>query len=175
VTWLLRLYPRVWRQRYAGEVAEMLAGRGFSLRIAVDLIAGAIDARLHPSETLAAAVAAAQTAPEERTMLSKVLRFDCSALYGASVSKADQWKAGMSTVAWTAVLTLAWMGLHVRLHDDPRVDSLSMMPFMFSMIYSMRYTYLKERPGSVQAIFIGGTTLVIGLFLLAVGWIAAQI
>jgi len=175
VTWLLRLYPRVWRQRYAGEVAEMLAGRGFSLRIAVDLIAGAIDTRLHPSETLAAAAAAAQTSPKERTMLSKVLRFDCSAAYGAGVSKADQWKAGVSTIAWTAVVTLAWMGLHVWFHDDPLVDSLSMLPFMFTLIYSTRYTYLKERPGSVQAIFIGGTTLAFGLFLLAVGWIAAQI
>ena len=37
MTWLLRLYPSPWRRRYGGEVAEMLAHRGFSLRIAVDL------------------------------------------------------------------------------------------------------------------------------------------
>ena len=43
MTWLLRLYPPLWRRRYAGEVAELLAGRRYPLRSAVDLVAGAID------------------------------------------------------------------------------------------------------------------------------------
>ena len=70
------------------------------------------------------------------------------------------------------MITLAWLGLSLRFPKDPRVESLSMMPFMFSIIYSLRYTWLKDRPGSVQAIFIGGLSLAMAAFFLGVGWIA---
>jgi hypothetical protein len=46
---LLRLYPRRWRQRYGGEfvaLLEDLAGTPHRWRLAVDIIRGAIDARL---------------------------------------------------------------------------------------------------------------------------------
>ena len=171
MTILLWLYPSAWRRRYGAEVARMLEGRRFSLRIAVDLIAGAIDTWLHPTQTLAAAHAAASlTTQEEHTMLSKVLRFDCAAAYG--LSKEDQKKAALSIIGWTLVVTLAWLGLTIRFPKDPRVESLSMVPFMFSIFYSMRYNYLKGRPRGVQAIFIGGMTLAMAAFFLAVGWIA---
>jgi hypothetical protein len=176
VIWLLRLYPPMWRRRYAGEVAEMLAGRGFSLRVAVDLIAGAIDTWLHPSATLAAAAAASPPAEEkERNMLSKVLRLDCSAMYGPDISKDDQWKSGVSVIWWTFVLTSAWLGLRVVFGGSSPLDSLSMLPFLFSLVYSMRYTYLKGRPASVQVVFIGGVTVICTVILLAAGWVAAQL
>jgi len=171
VTILLWLYPAAWRRRYGAEVAHLLEERGVSLRVAVDLIAGAIDTWLHPSQTLAAAQAAAPVSTqEERTMLSRVLRFDCAAAYGTS--KEDQKRAALSTIGWTLVITLAWLGFSIRFPKDPRVESLSMMPFMFSIIYSLRYTWLKGRPGSVQAIFIGALTLAMAAFFLAVGWLA---
>lgn len=167
---LLWLYPAAWRHRYGGEVAQMLEGRAFSLRVTVDLVAGAIDTWLHPSQTLAATHATAPvTTPQERTMLSRVLRFDCATAYGAS--KEDQKRAAMSTIAWTLVVTLAWLAFSIRFPKDPRVESMSMMPFMFAIFYSMRYTWLKDRPGSVQAIFIGGMTLAMAAFFLAVGWL----
>ena len=177
MTWLLRLYPPMWRRRYAAEVAEMLAGRRFSLRIAVDLIAGAIDTWLHPSATLAAAAAAMPPAAREKEqhMLSKVLRLDCSGYYGPGVTKEDQWKSGLSIIGWTLVLTLAWLGLRLRFRDSALVESLSTLPFFFSLVYSMRYTYLKGRPASVQAVFVAGGTLLIAAILLAAGWVAAQL
>ena len=174
MTILLWLYPSAWRRRYGAEVEQMLADRGVSLRVAVDLVAGAIDTWLHPSQTLAAAhAAAAVTTQEERTMLSRVLRFDCAGVYG--ISKDDQKKAAISTISWTLVITLAWLGLSLRFPKDPWVESLSMMPFIFSIIYSLRYTWLKDRPRSVQAIFIGGLSLAMAVFFLGVGWIAALI
>jgi hypothetical protein len=39
----------------------------------------------------------------------------------------------------------------------------------------MRYTWLKRRPASVQAVFIGGLSLALAAFMLAAGWLAAQI
>ena len=45
---LLRLYPRAWRARYEAEVGRMLDDSGAGLRDAPDLLAGAVDAHLHP-------------------------------------------------------------------------------------------------------------------------------
>jgi hypothetical protein len=39
----------------------------------------------------------------------------------------------------------------------------------------MRYTYLKNRPASVQAVFIGGLTLVLAAIMLAAGWLNSRL
>lgn len=172
MTWLLKLYPRVWQRRYGAEVADLLAGRGFSLAVAVDLVAGAIDVRLHPSATLAAATAA--THEKDTTMSGRIASLVCAPAIGSKVSPADQWKAGGITIGMTIVLALIWMGVHVRIGDNPYVDSMSVMTYMFPIVFSMRYTYLKGRPASVQAILIGGMTLFIVAIMLAAGWITAR-
>jgi hypothetical protein len=46
--WLLRLYPRDWRRRYGPEMEALLSEMHPGPRAAVDLVRGAIDARLHP-------------------------------------------------------------------------------------------------------------------------------
>lgn len=173
MTWLLRLYPPAWRRRYGEEVAEMLAGRSFSFGNAIDLVAGAIDVWLHPSATLAAAEAA-HTNAEENTMLSRIARFECASMLGPDVTKADHKKAAIVMIAGTLVLTLAWMALHVRIGDNDYADSLSVLPFMIPFLFSMRYTYLKRRPASVQAVFIGGMTLAVTAIMLTSAWLASQ-
>jgi len=170
--WLLNLYPRAWRRRYGDEVAEMLAGRGFSLRTSVDLVAGAIDVWLHPSATLAAA-RAAQPTEEEKSMLNRIARLDCA--LNPDVTTADQRKALMVTLGGTLILTLAWMTARVRLGSNTYIDALSVMPFLIPFLFSMRYTELKGRPAAVQAVFIGGFTVLLTAFMLAAGWVASQI
>jgi hypothetical protein len=46
--WLLRLYPRAWRNRYEDEFAALLEQCPFSLSDLLDIFVGAIDAHLHP-------------------------------------------------------------------------------------------------------------------------------
>jgi hypothetical protein len=46
--WLLRLYPAAWRAHYGDEFAELLASRPPSLRDRIDILRGALDARVHP-------------------------------------------------------------------------------------------------------------------------------
>ncbi|MFN8623786.1 MAG: hypothetical protein U0869_23845 [Chloroflexota bacterium] len=46
---LLRLYPSAWRDRYGDELEQVLAERPLDLMGALDLIRGALDARLHPA------------------------------------------------------------------------------------------------------------------------------
>jgi hypothetical protein len=173
MTWLLRLYPRLWRRRYGDEVALMLAEQGFSLATSVDLIAGAIDVWLHPSATMA--VAAAGSDVKEKTMTSGIAKLNCAALLSPNVTKADQWRALGMTIGLTVVLSLAWMALHVRTHDNPYVDSLSMMPIVTSWLFGMRYTYLKDRGWAVQAAFIGGFSAVVAAILLGAGWVSTLI
>jgi hypothetical protein len=45
---LVRLYPAAWRARYGDEFAELLASRPPRLRDRLDILAGAVDARIHP-------------------------------------------------------------------------------------------------------------------------------
>jgi hypothetical protein len=183
VIWLLRLYPSPWRRRYGGEVAEMLAHRGFSLAIAVDLVAGAIDVWLHPAilnhrlegGSAMAAASAAESKAEEKTMLNRIASLDCSAMLGGTTTKEEQWKSAGVAVGGTLVLTLIWMAAHIRIGDNMYVDSLSFMTFIIPILFSMRYTYLKKRPASVQALFIGGFTLLLTAFFLGAGWIAGKI
>jgi hypothetical protein len=46
---LLVLYPRGWRDRYGAEMRELLAQHHVSARTMLDLLFGAVDARLHPA------------------------------------------------------------------------------------------------------------------------------
>jgi len=48
MTRLVRLYPRPWRDRYEAELVDLLEQRPMSLRDAIDLVRGALDAHLHP-------------------------------------------------------------------------------------------------------------------------------
>lgn len=45
--WLLRLYPRAWRDRYGDEVISVLAAHHVTYWTAIDLVLGALDAHLH--------------------------------------------------------------------------------------------------------------------------------
>jgi hypothetical protein len=54
---LLSLYPSGWRERYGDEFAELLAARPPSLGDRVDIVRGAVDARLHPQVRGAEAIA----------------------------------------------------------------------------------------------------------------------
>lgn len=45
---LLRLYPASWRERYGDEFLSLLADRPPTVRDSVDIVRGALDARLHP-------------------------------------------------------------------------------------------------------------------------------
>ena len=48
--WLLRAYPRWWRERYADEMTAILGARPPDLRARIDLVRGAFDAHLRGAE-----------------------------------------------------------------------------------------------------------------------------
>lgn len=66
---LLRAYPRAWRERYGGEFLALLADRGSRGGDLLDVLAGALDARLHPRRAGREALArlASPAAPAARS------------------------------------------------------------------------------------------------------------
>ncbi len=48
VLWILRLYPPAWRERYAAEMVALLEQHQITLWTVLDLLVGALDARLDP-------------------------------------------------------------------------------------------------------------------------------
>jgi hypothetical protein len=70
--WLLRLYPRRWRGRYEVEVQALLEEHAIRMRTLVDLLIGALDARLDPAYV------------QERSVLTmRTPRFTTVSLFGA--------------------------------------------------------------------------------------------
>lgn len=61
---LLYLYPRAWRARYGAEFLELLEEQPATPRVVVDLILGAVDARLRPQVARAGGGAATDRAVE---------------------------------------------------------------------------------------------------------------
>ena len=59
---LLHLYPKAWRARYAEEMSTLLDESSTDLRDRFDLVAGALDAHLHPIGAPAWPIAAAAIA-----------------------------------------------------------------------------------------------------------------
>jgi len=167
---LLHLYPRRWQRRYGAEVEDLLARQPFSLAAAIDLVAGAIDVRLHPGVTMAAASARPEGAP---AMSTRAFGLDCSA--AGRIPPADQWRASKTTIAATIVLTLVWMVIRISIGDNAYVEAFSIFPFMVALVLSMRVTYLKARPFSVYAVFVIGWSVVFGALLLGAAWLAATL
>ena len=107
MTVLLRLYPRAWRARYETEMRELLAAQPRTLRLAIDLVAGAIDARVNPQWTPRHAD---DPKMEGVAMMKRI--FDCraSGMTAAERKRTAAWLIGgsLTAVGMSTVLTLAF-------------------------------------------------------------------
>jgi hypothetical protein len=170
VTWLLRLYPPRWRRRYGEELAELVAAQPFSIGGALDLIAGAIDAWLHPH-------LAAPARPDVRgdaTMIARMMRFECAG-YGPNVTASDKLRSAAETIGGTLALSLLWLGTQWQFGRNEYAMALSPMAWFLPYLLGMRHTSLKGRSPRAQAILIVGSSTVLAAFLLVVGWVGARI
>jgi hypothetical protein len=95
--------------------------------------------------------------------------------YGPNVTARDRWSSAAIMVGGTLVLTLAWMWLHVRFHDNAYVDSFSLMPFLATMALAMPLTYMKGRSAASRAICVSTTLAVLTAIFVLTGFIASRI
>jgi len=169
--WLIKLYPRRFRRRYGAELADLIASQPFSVRTTVDLIAGAIDAWIHPQ--LLTALPATPNAQGETTMIARLMRFECAG-YGTPVTPADVKKSLAITLVGTIVLLLGWWWIKQTVGGNSYLTALSINSFYFPYLFSLRYTSLKGRSASVQWTFIAGLTCAMVMLSLLAGWISAR-
>ena len=146
---ILRLYPRAWRERYGDELAALLEEHPSSLADQIDLIRGALDARLHPR------VPGADVAPgREFAMDRKVLGL----------------LAAIGGLAWIAAG--ATMFLLPRTAEGDRDTSLAFIEFAVGMaLIGTALGGLGTRPGSRTSTQTGVVISVISIVMaLAAPW-----
>jgi hypothetical protein len=133
---LLRLYPRAWRERYEDEMRVVLAAERPTLRLALDLIAGAVDARLNPQPV--PRLESTTRLGGGTTMTNVFAHCRRDMITTAEHLRSAGWLLGIS-----AVLAIALIALRARFGDTPILDAVTAAAFPIALVVSMRSTYFK--------------------------------
>lgn len=87
------------------------------------------------------------------------------------VTVADGLKAAAVTLGGTLAL-VAVLTVVIKVYGkNPYAESLLAMGWLVPFLFSQHYTYLKGRPASVQAVLIGGPSLILLAIALGSAWI----
>jgi hypothetical protein len=159
---LLRLYPKPWRQRYGDELLELLESGRLGIQGAIDVVAGAIDARLsrHWSRPRSAAV----TTEDDGWRKIMQLKTVCAS-HAVRYTKRDALLGAGLMLVLTAVLTAASVAAR-RSGMEISADFLMMMAFPGSTLAALPFTSLNGQRLRVQAVMIGGTLALLTLISL---------
>jgi hypothetical protein len=165
---LLRLYPRPWRDRYEEEMSVVLAAGRPTLRTAVDLVAGAIDARLNPQVMPRLEPTSHQRGALSMTNL--LTRCKPEEITTAQHLRSAGWLLGL-----TAALTAAWLGLKAQFGDTTLIEALGAAVFPIAVVLSMRSTYLKRYSAPAAWIMIGAMIVLVLTIALAAEIVAERL
>lgn len=161
----LRLYPRAWRERYGAEVEELLASEPRTLRLWLDLVAGAIDAHTNPQWTPA-------TTPEgERPGMSTFLTCRSRRGYPARAQRAS----AALMLASTLLLVLLYAGLKALYGKNLMTEALLFATFNIGLLVSGLPTFLASYPLRVRVWLLALGAAGFYVFFLGVAALAAQI
>lgn len=116
VDWILRRYPTAWRERYEEELRDVAASQGITLGLILDLLVGAIDARLHPRLVPSYAGGVLLPANEGAVLSWESCRLACGALLGV-----------LSWLVWSVLGLYALIGIYslVKTLDSTPLVSLT--------------------------------------------------
>ncbi len=162
--WLVRLYPKAWRERYGEEFSEVLAGQHTSIGLIVDVLGGALDARLHPQ------IHVRQTSTAKGDMMTADMMKRC-ALGEPKASK----KAMLALAVAYLVLTFVYVRLSKAFHGSPAVEAMGYSLFAVMMLVYLQMSYLRRRSVAAQVLFVGGFSTVIYLAMWGACVVAASI
>jgi hypothetical protein len=131
--WLLRLYPRTWRERYGQEMAEMVEAGPRRLGLFTDLLAGAVDARMNPQW------APTTTKEEGQHMLSKLC--GCGSTAYVSPKRTAMWVLYTSLAA-----VLLAFGLQVWVGESVYTESIRSAAFPIAIWVGEFHASAARRP-----------------------------
>ena len=156
---LLRLYPKAWRNLYGDEFAGILARQRLTPRLLLDIIGGAVDARLQPQVRTA----------EGDTMTRNLLK-RCAAS-GPQLSKKEELLGAAAMIGFSLVFAGLYIWASYVYRDNEMVEAFGIMAFPAAMIATMPFTYLKGQSRTARVVTIGGLLL----FLAGISYLAALI
>lgn len=159
MTWMLKLYPHTWRQRYGAELEELVASQPRSLQLFVDLLGGAVDAHWKP-QALAQRMESATSAEGGGANMFTRLRSCCAA---ERMSRKEAFQGAALTIGAALVLVammFVWRG--------PEAEAVAMTMFPGVLVLGMQSRYLRGHSTVAKVVLIGGMFLVLfGIGLLA--------
>ena len=161
MSWMLRLYPRGWRQRYGDEVAMLIAADRPSFRLFLDLLAGALDARLNPQW-----IPTASTTKGNDAMSS--IRRLCAR---SGFSKEEQLRSAVWMLGASLGFVLIGQVLQ-RLGQPLLSQAILYAAFPVAVILSSWGTYLRDYSQPVRWILLIGASVGMFLFMLGVTYFA---
>jgi hypothetical protein len=156
---LIRLYPREWRARYGDEMAQLIADQPRTIRLAFDLIAGAIDARLHPQFSAGPIDA---TAAKGATVVAKLLT-QCQPY---EITSAEYRRSVVWLLGTTLLLSSCYLVLKRALGDNMVVEAFGVSTFPIAVLVSSWETYLKRYSRIARLVIIAALGGVV--FLLSI-------
>jgi hypothetical protein len=169
VTWLLRLYPAQWRERYGEEFAAVLASQRASVGMVLDVVSGAIDAHLYPQVQ----TSHSKSIQGENTMTLEMLQ-RCAA-GGPKLSPQDRRIASLVMILSGLAMAGLYVGLTKIYHAAPAVQALFYASFPSLCLVYGEAAYLRKRPWLTQVFILGGGLSGMYLFMLAVCVVGARL
>jgi hypothetical protein len=164
---LLRLYPRPWRERYGREFLATVEPGALSVQQVIDIVSGAIDARL--SSDVRRAIAASRVAPSGGgSMISKSLTI-CDRRQARYTTRDGFVGAGVMLGATILVTVLGVFAKRAGWTTTGEI--LVSLSFPVSLTISMPFWVMKGQPWKAQVVMVGGTLV----FLIAIGYVATLI
>jgi hypothetical protein len=164
MSWLLRLYPAAWRERYGAEFVELLARERMTPALLVDVLGGALDARLHPQPKARRAAAAGPTGG--KAMVGG-LSFRCAGF--APMSKSEAWRSAAILVGGTAALALLRNYLDLTVGSSVWVEAVGLAAFIVPLAW-WTTTQMRDRTWRAK-----GAVFAVALALALLGAWAAKL
>ena len=162
MTWLLRLYPAPWRERYGEEFAAVLVRQRLTPGLVVDVVAGAIDARLHPQ---------IQSSNSNQTKGEDTMTFEmlqrCAA-GGPKLSPSDRRIAYWLSIGSSLAIAILYIVLTKLYREAPAVQAVLWTSAFFPNFIYQQMVYLKKRSWLTQGLVLGAGLSAMYLFMVGI-------
>ena len=140
--WFFRLYPRSWRERYGDELAALVGERRLTVRDAVDLMAGAVDAHFTKGFSMSAI-------RSSLCLRSATPQTIAEGLTGAGL-----------LVLGSILLSAAGIGVNrAGFHDAG--EFLKGLAFPVSLVLWSHYTYMRRQSRVAKLVITGGSLAIL--------------
>ena len=164
---LLHLYPRAWRERYGAEFLATVEPGWLNVQQVIDIVSGAIDARL--SSDVRRATATSSVAPSGGGPMTEKSLAICDRRQ-VRYTKRDALIGAGVMIAATIVFSV--LGIAARRAGwTVTGEILLSLAFAGSLTLSMPFWLMKGQPWKAQVVIVGGTTA----FLIAIGYLSTLI